>query len=727
MREPAASFFTSPGNLVLLAILVAIPVAAARWRRRGAPPVSHRSIAIALAGAAILWVASLAAYAAAAEQRGAWEKTYVLSYELALAAVVTAGILAGTPAMRTGRTGDLAAILILFALLGGIGLSANPPRLHAEEVAIALWTRHCDEGRVPDLFGTGYFDNPVLHFFVDAALSHVLPGGLFGLRFESVLVGILGVLVTYRLCEEIRPGAGRLVPALGAIFVATHHAFLYYSRNAIHIIDPVLTASLAAYLALRALGSGGWPSALLCGAAAGVGVQGYFPNKICAAIAFGAFVLALPWPELGSRRRVLASLAAFVLGFSIALGPLPVYYHTHPERFSAGERRAMAADPLGILRLDPAAWTRAWSNVGRTLSIHGLGDDDDPHYGLPAAFLHPLALPLLLLGLARAIATPRRSISRLLIFWVGSTLVLGSLLLAEPRIRRTLAVIPAYGVLVASGADLVARRSRKLGAAAVTACIAGAAVHQVDGVLRRFPSWKTVDLPSAEARYLASHPGSDVMLMTLPDIPRSNRFIELLAPLAGARDVESGAGIGRGAALVSAQHGPLLQEIARLPGARVSYPFGAWPPQAPADRLLSDSETRFIPPALVELASDRPLPIAGRLTLLAGGDRILSDRAVPLLFFDFRREAAPELRRIALRTRITLERASTVRISALSRKSDALLTIDGLPPAGGDQALQAGPHLIEARWNVPFSLDSYLLVIEGADATREDPGPLPSP
>ena len=710
LRDPGPMFFFSAINEAGIVLAVVLLVALRRLRRgRGVGP--SRGVATgALVAAVLLWAAGIGCYLVSAGERGLAEVGYVLLWEASLVALMVAVVWCA-PRRLGGRGEALAAALVIAITLATrlVWVGGIPARAHSEEIWAGLWSRYCLEGRTPELFGSGFYETPIMYMCLDAVAMQAFGDDLFGVRMSKVILSTLAVLFTWLLARELFPG--RLAAPAAALFTAFQHVFLHYSRTGLGYVDGPFATAIVAYLTVRAIRGGGWPWAIAAGAASGVFCQGYFSTRVAPAVALGVMALAIA--AGGQRRARTIGIAAIVLGFIIAAGPIGAYYLSRPGSLSSRERDVLAFTPAQLVRGNAAAWATLGRNAIVTATRHTIGYDTDSHYGARVPYVEPLLLPLLLVGAVGACRREHRLAAAVIAVWIGTTLGLGALPMKEPLLRRTLGLVPAYGLLVGLGCSELERlgsRWRRPATVVAALLLAVACIDQLDLALRRYPTERPEDLQTATGRYLASHDSQPIQLLTMPELMLDDAHLSFMAPRTAARDLLRLGDLEAGTVIASATHAPLLAALASEPGARIERVWGDSPEWHLGDRLASTMEARRAPPVMLHLPSVPP-SAAAVVTLVSETGSNVDSFAAPVAMFDYRRAIHRGVGEVVITQRIVTEAAARLSARVRRRRATVALTVDGRRMVEGKGVeLAAGPHLLIATIVPGAPLDSYQVV-----------------
>lgn len=151
-------------------------------------------------------------------------------------------------------------ILLLTIILRIVWLGSIPPSLHSDEVSLAynaysiLKTGHDEHGSLLPVSLRAFGDwKPGLESYL--MIPSILIFGLneFAVRFPSMVLGILSVLMTYLLVKKIFVKDKERLGLLAAFFIALSPWHLHQSRSAILMMPGLFLLQLGVLLFIRGL------------------------------------------------------------------------------------------------------------------------------------------------------------------------------------------------------------------------------------------------------------------------------------------------------------------------------------------------------------------------------------------------------------------------------------------------------------------------------------------
>jgi 4-amino-4-deoxy-L-arabinose transferase-like glycosyltransferase len=328
-----------------------------------------------------------------------------------------------------------------------------PLGVDPDEASLAMAAYEAASAQATDPFATGWATHPTLQFFINGLFVHWLGRTFLAMRLPWAIAGSIAVVMVYLLA---RVGYGRRVAILAGVLAMGSNVAVHFSRLGINNMSDMLfmTWTLAA---LWAAGGSGKPGLYaLAGVGLGFGQYFYFGNR---AIPFVVIATLLVW-LIADWRGVLRAwrliLATALVSLVIAL-PLIGHWLRHPGSIS--EHLTLTIPFTAHLqeqatRLNVPVMTLWWQQIRDSLLVFTFVPDRGSFYHPGQAMLHPLQVPLFLIGLLALFAAWRRPISRGILVWMAVVLLLGSVLITDAAtFHRLLGVLPAGILVVAVGID----------------------------------------------------------------------------------------------------------------------------------------------------------------------------------------------------------------------------------------------------------------------------------
>jgi 4-amino-4-deoxy-L-arabinose transferase-like glycosyltransferase len=357
------------------------------------------------------------------------------------------------PSFRTW--GPWLGIIAFAAIPRLVLLNRYPTVVGGDEGNFMLIARTSQEGSTVNPFGTGFFSTPNLYLVAQGWLAGVVGQDVAGYRLLSVVVGVIGVVATWRLGRYL---IGPRPAAIGAIILATMPFHVFWSRVALNNVADPTTIVLALLFLVRSVTFGHRSNAILCGMVLGIGFYGYYGGRAI------PIVVLLLLPILAASRRIgvqrtIRTGAWINLGFLAVAMPLITYYINNPAPF-AGHLNQVEAISLDRLRQEPGTVIALYvDNVWDALMLPWIGNDyfffrhDAPFLGWPVAILLALGVGVWIARffLSRDIGR----IASLLLPWIA--LAAGVALTTPVGGHRLLVITPFWALATGTGLFAVAR------------------------------------------------------------------------------------------------------------------------------------------------------------------------------------------------------------------------------------------------------------------------------
>ncbi|MEI2690610.1 MAG: glycosyltransferase family 39 protein [Anaerolineae bacterium] len=351
---------------------------------------------------------------------------------------------------REGRSYLLPGLLLLTAaFLRFYRLGDLPQDLHGDMASHGLQALALLAGRVDGIIALGWADIPMTGF-LPTALMMRLSGdtGTLGLGLASALGGVLSVWGLYIWLNET---LGRRVALIGAALLAVSYTHIHFSRIA-EYMDPVPFAVWS--LAMLAIGLRRRQSLpfVLSGLLLASACLMYYSGRVTLVIValFLLYLLLVERRLLWANRRGLLWLA---LGAVIALGPMLLLILLEPAGWLQRSREVWVFNPPV---LEHSRHKYGVETVGqimaeqarRSLLMFNLSIDSSTQFGFPRPLVDPVTGPLVVLGMAYALAHLRRWPVGLLAIALGTVVVVGSILTDNPPFwpRLVFVLAPAMGL-----------------------------------------------------------------------------------------------------------------------------------------------------------------------------------------------------------------------------------------------------------------------------------------
>jgi len=453
--------------------------------------------------------------------------------------------------LRAPGTGwlALAGLTLAGLVLRAVALETIPATLGGDEGSQGLEALRFLDGRLQNMFVTGWLGVPTMSFLLQAVTVGLWGNTMFGLRILWAVVGTATLPILYALTRQL---FDRRTALVATAFLATYHYHIHYSRLGSNQVADALFLTAALATLVWGLHSNHAIAFALSGLVAGLGLYFYAGARLVSITLIAVLILVLvtqpgwrvPW-------RHLVLLAA---GFLVAAAPLLLLAVQHPDDFNA------RLNAVGIIQ---SGWLeREVEITGQPLEAILFGQflksvlafnhywDRVSWYGLRAPLLDLVAGALAVLGLVYAVAHWEQRRYAIPALWVGLVILFGAFLTENPpSSQRLVGATPALAILVAVGAVRLADLARelwgrpKVWGAALAAVVGLMAVLSLHRYFLEYTPLQIYGNPNAQAatalgHYLRDHPADRIVYFCgAPRLYFDFGSLGYLAPAARGMDV----------------------------------------------------------------------------------------------------------------------------------------------------------------------------------------------
>lgn len=279
----------------------------------------------------------------------------------------------------------LSGVLALAIFFRVYDLQNYPPGLFPDQAANGEDALLILEGDLRPFYPRGN-GREALFFYLQAASIWLFGIGVWQMFLASAVVGVLTVLAVY-LATEV--WFGRLAGLMAAFLLAHNHWHVTLSRTGFRaILIPFFIALFTFFVGatLKAKKQnavwGAQLSAVLAGAALAGGFYTYIAFRVMLGVV-GAMVvmyLLLMWRSgdwRGYIRRWWQEAVLFLIGFSVVLCPLVVYFVYHPEAIIGRAEQVSVWNP--DLQQPGGVWPTIWWSTKKTV-VSFMGGEGDQNW-----------------------------------------------------------------------------------------------------------------------------------------------------------------------------------------------------------------------------------------------------------------------------------------------------------------------------------------------------------
>jgi len=346
-------------------------------------------------------------------------------------------------------------IVVVGFLLRSYNLKSLPPTLHGDEAETGLQAIEIMEGRVDNLFTTGWYNLPLLGFATHALSMRAFGINIFGLRMASVIFGTLSLLPFYFL---VRLLFRKQTAVISTTLLAISHWYIHFSRLGINYIQTPFFELLAFYFLLRALRFRKESDFVWSGLAVGFGFYTYYASRLVLLL----ILVFLAYRALGEKGFLRSNYRGMVLmaaAVVFAFAPMGLYFFDHGRQFVSRSGDVFIFAPSNLEHSFRAYDTRdplrlLCIQTVRTLSVFNYRGDTSGQYGFREPILDFYTSAFFVLGLAYSLSQWRQWEHFFLNLWFWATIVMGSILTVDaPFTPRLVGMIPVLFVFAGLALD----------------------------------------------------------------------------------------------------------------------------------------------------------------------------------------------------------------------------------------------------------------------------------
>ncbi len=280
---------------------------------------------------------------------------------------------------------------------------------------------------------------------------------VYGLRINSVMFGVLGVIAAFLFGKELR---GTSFGLTMAFFMAIMRWSIDFSRIAMTGIDAPFFILISLFYLLRLTKRGNLRDAVFAGIALGMGLNFYTAFRLFGvALAIFVIIAALIWHQWLKRAtdkqfwlRLIVRGMAIVLAVWLVFMPLGKYAIKNPESFG----RRMQMTSIITKRDDPNLISAISTTFKKHVQMFHIRGDNNGRHNLPGEpMLDPIMGMLFILGIGLALRNLFSKYAKpthLFFFILMPISLLGGVLSLDfeaPQGLRSIAILPAIAYFCA--------------------------------------------------------------------------------------------------------------------------------------------------------------------------------------------------------------------------------------------------------------------------------------
>ncbi|MFN8471929.1 MAG: glycosyltransferase family 39 protein [Anaerolineae bacterium] len=348
----------------------------------------------------------------------------------------------------------VAAMTLAALLIRVVRISEIPFPFQGDEGDIGLTALSILEGRVGNMFSTGWSDQPILCFLPIAFFIQMLGRDIAAVRMLSVILSTATIPLLYTLGRRMY---APVVGAFAAAYLLTWHYHIHFSRVGWHDVLDGFFAVLSFWLVYRAIHSGMVTDYMWAGFATGFSIYAYVGARLVFLLAFffvGAWLVAR-WRQIAD---VLPGAAVFTAGAFVVAGPQLVYFMNNPNLFmsrmnTVGASGSWLGEAARRANTSPAVVVggRMWQTLRGFIVDPAIGG----FLEATAPLLGALAAILFIVGMIYVIAHVLEFRSFMLLSWFWVSMLLGGGLTSDEAWHRLLILAPAVCLFIALALTLL--------------------------------------------------------------------------------------------------------------------------------------------------------------------------------------------------------------------------------------------------------------------------------
>ncbi len=364
--------------------------------------------------------------------------------------------------------GDEVAAVALCIVLGFVlryfDLTGIPRTVGGDEGTMGLQAMQVLQGRMTNMFATGWLSHPTFWFFLQALSMKLFGTDVFGLRLLSVLLGTLTIPLFYLLVRRLFDRELALVATLLFTFYDFH---IHYSRLAANNIADPLFACLTLWLLCRGIAGRRRLDFVLAGLALGLAQYFYMGARLIPIIVVVYLALRVV-KEREFLGRHWADVVAMFFAVWLIVAPLYVYFWQHPGVYNS-RLNQVGIIQSGWLEREQAITNRTAASLvaeqfRRSAFAFNYYHDRVVWYGPSRPLLGFAASIFFVFGLAYAMYRGLDHRYSLFTVWFWLGVVFGSALMeSPPSSMRLVTLAPVLCFLVAVGVFKVIELGQRAG------------------------------------------------------------------------------------------------------------------------------------------------------------------------------------------------------------------------------------------------------------------------
>jgi len=403
---------------------------------------------ILLAG---IFFASLAVLASGTEPLMKNAPLAVISWGLAIGFSFSGGWALNQTGLKISRktAGLLLGLAAAAFLIRAIDTTHIPPVLSGDEASSGLSAVLFRDGKVDNIFTTGWFSFPSLFFYLQSLPISVLGNTIPALRLPSAFIGGLTVGAAFLLGRGM---FGTWTGIFAGVFLIGFHYHNHFSRIGLNNIWDGFW-----YTVVLGTFWWGWNKNkrayfLLSGLSLGISLYFYVSARLLVLLllAWIGIHILIDFREFKTR---IPGILLLVLLALVTFLPLGIFYLRYPQEFSAPLRRVSIFGSWLVNETNRSGLP-VWRILLRQISAGYQGYMFIPikmWYNPETPLLRPASAAMFIFGILMLILRARDQRFLLLLLWIVPFGVVAGFSESTPAAQRYTAVAPALAVVIGYG------------------------------------------------------------------------------------------------------------------------------------------------------------------------------------------------------------------------------------------------------------------------------------
>jgi len=356
-------------------------------------------------------------------------------------------------------------IIIFSTSLYLFNLENYPASVHCDEIKPAILGQKMLNGQLKKIFSVSWLDIPNLTFTPYAASIFFLESSIFAIRFPSVIISILSLILFFLLVKLI---FNQRTALIATFLLSTSHWWISLSRTGLINFQTVLPEIASFYFIFLGLERKKTLYFALAGLSIALGLNLYVNFRLVPFIVLSIFLHQFVFKpkQIGSRLEVLKFLLIFLISAIIFFSPMINFYLKNPKTYLSHTYDSFIFSPAKDTKLhlksiyrgseDPKIWL--FGNIKKAFNLSTNNQDESSQYGYSGRILEEITLALFLIGQIISFVLIKNRSYFFLTVWFWSTYIgLGILTTQVPFLPRLVGAVPVIYIFSSITIDRLLR------------------------------------------------------------------------------------------------------------------------------------------------------------------------------------------------------------------------------------------------------------------------------